>query len=270
LDGYLALTTIVPRAPVHPGHQPQRRLPKTASSTSARYRGSMAAARSNTCRVVSTGRSGDFSTDAPLILHGLRRIRPSSAAVFKTALSSRYAFATVTTLTSASSRSLRQRRTSGSRISATSRVPKVGDRVRTQQVTVQLDCLGPSARPLFDQGGACGAPGRKPDRSQLSQAHEQAAPAGHCRHPRLRLSSSRSARQGRLRRRLRDRLAPTLDPPPTRKGSSPRRTTAQSRTTSNLDCGANRESLCTLGDNGAGGCRRARGQDLSPPPSTTG
>jgi hypothetical protein len=41
------------------------------------------------CRTVRTGRSGDFSTDAPLIRHGLGRIKPSSAAVFMTALSSR-------------------------------------------------------------------------------------------------------------------------------------------------------------------------------------
>jgi hypothetical protein len=31
--------------------------------------------------MVRTGRSGDFSTDAPLIRHGFRRIRPSSTAV---------------------------------------------------------------------------------------------------------------------------------------------------------------------------------------------
>jgi len=46
-------------------------------------------------------RSADFSTVAPLMRQGLIRISPSSAAVFRMALSSRYAFTTVTALTSA-------------------------------------------------------------------------------------------------------------------------------------------------------------------------
>jgi hypothetical protein len=49
-----------------------------------------------------TGRSGECSCPAPWIRHGLRRISPSSTAVLKTALSSRYALAAVTALTSAS------------------------------------------------------------------------------------------------------------------------------------------------------------------------
>ena len=49
-----------------------------------------------------TGRSEECSCPAPLIRHGLRRISPSSTAVLKTALSSRYALAAVTALNPAS------------------------------------------------------------------------------------------------------------------------------------------------------------------------
>jgi hypothetical protein len=90
---------------------PHRRLVKVASSTSARYRGSMASLSAKTWGTVSTSLSGEDSPPPPLIRHGLRRMAPSSAAVVMIVLSSRYALATVTALTSASSRCLRQRRT---------------------------------------------------------------------------------------------------------------------------------------------------------------
>jgi hypothetical protein len=61
----------------------------------------------------------DSSCPAPLIRQGLRRIIPSSTAVLRMALSSRYAFAVVTLLTPETSSLLRQFRTRASLISAT-------------------------------------------------------------------------------------------------------------------------------------------------------
>jgi len=66
-------------------NSPHRIDAKTASSTSARYRGGIAAASARTWASVITGRSGVASTPAPLIRHGLRTITSSSVAVFSTA-----------------------------------------------------------------------------------------------------------------------------------------------------------------------------------------
>src|SRR5205823_3564289 len=73
--------------------------------------GGTAAASAKTSASPMTGRSGANSTPAPLIRHGLRTITSSSAAVFKMARSSRYAFATVLAPTPLLTRFLRQDRT---------------------------------------------------------------------------------------------------------------------------------------------------------------
>ncbi|SDI56342.1 hypothetical protein SAMN05421869_106125 [Nonomuraea jiangxiensis] len=72
---------------------PHRKLAKVASRTSMRNRGSMASVRAKTYFMVSTGRSGESSLPASLMVHGLALISPSSTAVLKMAFRSRYALA---------------------------------------------------------------------------------------------------------------------------------------------------------------------------------
>ncbi|SDL35450.1 hypothetical protein SAMN05421874_12014 [Nonomuraea maritima] len=81
-----------------------------ASRISIRNRGSMASARVKTCFMVRTGRSGESSLPAFLMVQELDLISPSSTAVAKIAFSRRYALAMVTAPMPLSRRSLRHLR----------------------------------------------------------------------------------------------------------------------------------------------------------------
>jgi hypothetical protein len=68
---------------------PNRRLTKVARSSMARYRAGMQSNSLMRSGSATTGRSGDYSSPAPLMPHGLRLITLSSAAVARMACSSR-------------------------------------------------------------------------------------------------------------------------------------------------------------------------------------
>ncbi len=182
---------------------PHRRLPKTATRISARYREPTAADRASTWRSVRTERSGDLSRPAPLMRQGFRRISPSSAAVFMMALSSRYALAVLVGLAPASRRRLRRR------------------------------WPGVSAGLSLFWGGPPGA--RRAAHWQCPQiktAHTIRMPVqGKAVFLAAQLSRSRPPRLGRsLRSRRRRSASPNLDPAATRQGSAPRKKMAQTRT----------------------------------------
>ena len=92
-DGDPTMEEIDPLA-VRATISPSRRPANAATRTMTRKRGSIASAISKTCGIEAIGRSGEVSCPAPVIAHGLRRMRSSATAVARIVCRSRQHLAT--------------------------------------------------------------------------------------------------------------------------------------------------------------------------------